>query len=445
VVIFLDTANDDLLRRDEALRPCSQRRAKLGRDRAPPSSPDGTLNLDLAFTGDRNAVASARARRGPKAERQARGPGPDPQLVARFRNCVVAGGELSRVVGDQRCLEQVANEYAEEGRPQAEAFLTALEQTIQYTGGLHGRKSMIVLSHGVAVDPTPEILEAMRAVFGMSDQLGQLQLYLGFGEKTRAQMDRLLNLAMRSKIALYFLDRMRAPSGDVGAGMDHLLQPGARPTLAAYTAAQADLEEIAASTGGVFVASTDVSAGLRKVLAAQSGSYELGFYVDEPPPPDRLSKVVVDTTRRGVRITHRRGYFFEPPSAKPVMRGRIVLGPPEPRSETGHPGLRHTFVVEVDPKAIGYKSSGAEYTANFTVHVVVRSFADGQDIADSYHFLNHSYPKDVWDSGTAKPVLIRAWVEIPPGAYTLVAEIRNVESGSEGEISTAVEVPDAPR
>ena len=62
--------------------------------------------------------------------------------------------------------------------------------------------------------------------------------------------------------------------------------------------------------------------------------------------------------------------------------------------------------------------------ANFTFHLLVED-EQGRAVADSYHFVNHSYPWSVWQSEEAEPILIGGWVELPAGRYRLVAKFAN--------------------
>ena len=68
--------------------------------------------------------------------------------------------------GDEECLRGLMLEYADEVRPQAEDYLEALEGLIRYAGGVLGRVTVLGLSHGVAVDPSAELMAAMQAVYG---------------------------------------------------------------------------------------------------------------------------------------------------------------------------------------------------------------------------------------------------------------------------------------
>jgi VWFA-related protein len=445
LVFFIDVDNDDPLRKEPALESMLafvNEQLQPG-TRVAVLSFDGEVHIDLMFTDDRIAIAGALrqawARHGqPRLDLR----GQVRQFVGLIEGCMRTTDQFGRATGDRSCVQQRSMEYAEQLRPRAEAFHTALAQTVRVIGGLQGRKSIVAVSHGMAADPATEILEAVRSVYGPGEMVHSVQVYLGFGGSPKARMDELLSLAVRSKVTMHFVDRTRPPTADLDASRGQPLQPGTRPVWIAYTAAQDDLEEIAGSTGGIFVPSTDLTRGLAAVRSAQAGGYELGFYVGESIPPTGLAKFDVEAKRKGVRVSHRRGFLLSSNSEALVIKGTIVLGPPTPRTEAGKPGAKHSIQVLLDPRTLGYAGNGTEFSGNFTLHFLVRTF-DGRDVVDSFHFVQHSYAADVWKAGAMKPVSFRGWVELPPGAFALSALVRNVDAGREGEIATALEV-DAP-
>src|SRR6185436_6684600 len=155
------------------------------------------------------------------------------------------------------------------------------------------------------VNPVPTIMEAIRGVFGNIPQLADVQGYLGFGDSPSLRMDRLMELAVRSRVVFHYVDRTAVPTGDTGASRGHALAPGAMPMAAAHAAAQADMEELAVTTGGTLRSSPRVLNGLQAAMALQAAGYEVGYYLDELLAPKKLEKVVIDCTRRGVKISHR--------------------------------------------------------------------------------------------------------------------------------------------
>lgn len=108
------------------------------------------------------------------------------------------------------------------------------------------------------------------------------------------------------------------PPGNIEAQMQQDLRP-----------VQAAIQQIAAGTGGrVFARSGDTAAELNEVVSAGRGAYLLGFSPDTPADDRYHSLTVKLTTRRGVTLRYRTGYFYakEPPTLK--ERFRQVLWQP---------------------------------------------------------------------------------------------------------------------
>lgn len=443
IAFLIDNENDDPLRREEALqKTVAFVESGLEPDvRAAVLSYAGSLELDLPFTSDREAIKTAILRAGSREGRPRRaGDTRMRQLLDKMDDCVLNRSDFGNTA-DPACLRDVANEYVGEVRPLAEDFIRALTGLVEYLGGLQGRKSVFVVSHGLPIDPAPVVLQAARALFGNPDTISNLQLYIGFGSEPRIEMDRLLDALIRNRITLNFVDRSTRPSGDVGAKRGQMLAPGAFPLQAEYEAATADMEQIAFTSGGVHVQTTDMTAALRTAFDAQKGAYELGFQTSEYLDPDRLAKISVTCTRRGVKIQHRRGVYASPPQAEQRLPGRIAFTKGRPLQGERAPGIHQPFRLEVEPRAIGYQANEVEARADFTVHFKVEA-QDGVPLADTYHFISHAYDRERWEAPDRPPMTLSGWVELPPGTYTLRATLRNVSTGHEGFVSQTVKVPE---
>ena len=448
VVFFIDIENDQKLKRDEALDDM----IRFVEDQLDPSyraavlSYNGEINLEVTFTQDRQAITAGLHRA------FGRNPRPDTDIRARVRNLLSemeecdtgdSGAYSFTRSANEDCLRGIALQYADERRPGAKDYLTALEGLIRFVGGLQGRKTVLAMSHGRTVDPVIEVVEAMKAIYGNTEQLASMRLDL-VGEGARIEMDELMNLALTQQVTLHFIDRNSAPAGDTGAANNHGFAPNARPMLAAFVAPQMDLEEMAVHTGGVFIHTPDsLYRGLKRALDLERGGYTLGYYVEEYLSPKRLRKVTIDTSRKGVRIFHRRGYY-ESQSMTPTLSGGLTTGVPVPLEDDGREGFFYPIRMSISPLELGYQVQGDAAHATLTLHFQVEWW-NGRVLTDSYHFLNHAYPRELWESGSIEPVTINGWVELPPGKYRLVATLKNVTTGYGGQVATDVEVPATPR
>jgi hypothetical protein len=351
--------------------------------------------------------------------------------------CVESEGQFQKMA-DEQCLRDLANDYQGEVDPRAREYITALKDLVSYLSGLEGRKSVIALSHGLPIDSAPVLTAAATSLFGY-DLAMDFQRYVGFGSSPRQEMDQLLQLLVRSRVSLSFVDRVAAPSTDFGASRGEMLHEGTAPSRAEYDATRADLEEMATVSGGTFRYSADVADGLRQTLDLLDGSYELGFDLDEYVSAKSLEKVKVSCTRKGVKLVHARGVYVPKQQSAAVMKGRFVLSRPTPAGDPAAATLRQPFRLEIDPKAIGYKAAGGEMEASFTINLSILSVSSGR-LAETFHFVTHSYEAALWKGGDIAPVTFSGWVEAPAGSYILRAWVRNSESGQEGAISGPIEI-----
>ena len=414
LVLFIDVENDDQLRRQEAI---DNALTFVRNDLDPTArvavlSFDGELHLDLPFTNDREALATAvlqawgrdpiRAKMNLESRVRA--------LVDGFEDCVLPGGDsFSRRV-DIQCMRDVARHYADEERPRAEGFLDALEEMIQFLGGIRGRKTVLAVSHGVAADPVPVIAEALRSVVGESSQVANLQLYMGYGDSPAAKMVEVQRLAVRNRVTLHFLDRSAAPTSDFGAKSDRVMYPGVSPAKVAFATPQADLQELAATSGGIFLATTDVTDGLRKIERARLGTYELGYRLDAHLSDKQLASVKISTTRKGARLKHRRGFYARPTAPTLPATGRILIRALKQGPGEGAVGVPYQFAIQFDAEQIGYSEQETDATASFTLFVSIadekareRGDEPPDDCEDPFWHHSTPYPRPISPSPTTVP------------------------------------------
>ncbi|MGZ5440258.1 MAG: VWA domain-containing protein [Thermoanaerobaculia bacterium] len=411
---------------------------------------DGELRLRLPFTHDRVAAAAALRE---LAEERPRGretlEARMEQLLFKIEGCRIeeqdtqfdeerrparnAGGGFA----DERCLRDSMYEYAGEFMPRATAFVSAIEGAVTYAAGLEDHAFVLTIGGNVGLSPSREVAEAMRALFGPTDEIRQIENLL-FGEDlVRPHLERVMKAAYRENVSLSFLDRSIAPS-DGAARQRQALQPGFRPVKTAFDVAQQSLDEIASSTGGALVATTQVSNGLRESLDLAEGGYYVGFYVkdDQPMTQKRIERMKLRTQRSGITLKHRRAYEGARAAEDSVtrkIRGIIQVGFPEEQEFQGVRGNIIPLRIVFDPRDLGYKETEAQAVTEFSVHLRLRT-PKGALLADSYHVLSHSYPRDMWASGKYDPPELRAWADLPDGDYFAEAIVTVPSLGHRGTI-----------
>lgn len=403
---------------------------------------NGTVNIEQGFTSNRAVVTRAiqrafdrRARPGITMELRIR------QLIDRVEDCIVDSTQFTNTP-DHACLRAVGYEYADENRMRSRDFLDALEGIIQYVGGLEGHKSVVAVSHGVPADHGQVVAEAIKAVFGYLDELAFIEIDLRTGEGVTDLLVDTMNLALENRVTLHFIDRTLPPSGDYSAKLAHAYSFGSRPFDIAFRAPHQDLGQISATTGGIFLNMTDLYEGAKQVMDLERGGYLLGFYTERFLSPDRLAKVSVKTTRKGVNIVHRRGTYGRPAEHHPQLgiRSQIVLGQAvKSRSRLGDEQLKVPFELRIEPEDLGYRVEREFAEVTFTLHLTL-SDARGRGLADTYHLVSHSYPTSVWMSETMEPVTITGWAGLPRGMYRLAARVRNPKLNLEGRVEQSLRI-----
>ena len=187
------------------------------------------------------------------------------QLIGEFENCALGRVIPAASVAQESCARQVALEYTDEVRAEADDYLDALDTLVRFAGGLQSRATVITLSHGAVMNPADVVVEASRAAYGNTDVLADLRLEIGTGEGARVEMNRMLELALGERVTLHFIDRNPQLGTDRDARLGTPFEAGARPMEVAHTAPQYDLQEMASHTGGVFLASQDLFEALTQV------------------------------------------------------------------------------------------------------------------------------------------------------------------------------------
>lgn len=409
---------------------------------------DGQVRQLVPFTQERQAVIAALDN--VHLERKARArlaPGTlMPQMLAKLPLC--RDMEFHEQV--VQCLHDTATEYANEVTMQAHAFVDALDGIVGYVEGLEGHKSVLVVGGSVSLNPAGEAAEGLRAVFGHMNEITEWEQSARSEEAVRPRLDAVFARAFRNRVSISFVDRTPAPS-DVSARFGEQFQPGFRPMSAAYHAAQEDLNEIAATTGGSFVASIRVDEGLRQALALMEGAYDLTIYLpdNEPLTPRRLRRISIEAARRGVKISHRRGFEggrADEESSTP-LRGKVETGAFIQRELDGSSVDLIPLRFVLDPADLGYEEREDVAAAQFTVHLRLRT-AEGELLTDLYRVLSHTYPLELWRKKDIEPPALLAFADVPPGDYIAEAVVTVPRLGQRGTLrrpfTAAAAVAEAP-
>jgi VWFA-related protein len=383
----------------------------------------GTLNLELPFTNDAEQLSAAVDR----AYARDRVPADEPaQRMRRLMNRLDMCRRGEDAEGVWMCIAQVSDSYLTEGRHRALQYVRVLEGAVDFTAGLSGRKSLVVIGQGTSITPELEMNAAVSSVM--------LLPYTGVRDGEDYEFQQLINTAQKRNVVVHFVSRER--SAPVQMGAQHEFGPGEfgfDPLMLAQQGANEAMAIISNDTGGSFVSDNNLTTGLQEIVTLERSGYVLGYHVEDAaknkPNKTELRRVKVECLRDGVRIIAPRRYPAGPPPLQEINPKLTVLQPKEGEEE----GMwLIPFQIQLDPKEIGYEVKKGVAKADFFLETSVLQ-ADGRVVVRVYNFLNHEYDKKTWKSGKVEPFAIDAWVELPTGDYEVKVAVTNYEADRHGD------------
>lgn len=364
------------------------------------------------------------------------------ELLTLLRSCQKQMVFQQRFRPGQECLAAAGRNYVNEVRGISEQFIAAIDSLSRLLAGVRGRKVLFLFSHGVALDPGWEAVEAIQAIAGSNEQIQELRYQLTHSHEAdeRRDFSAAVDRAVRSGVTVFSLDGTPMPADDFGIEERVRLRRTARPFTVAFEQARASLDELSSSTGGKFFGSGDFSAGLDRALEATRGAYSVGYYRDlsRIEDPEAFFRIKLATTRQGVRISARKGYHLGPLS-RATRLGRLELAANEVRDQT----TLVPFSLTVNPLAFDLTRNEREVGIQFTLHLVLRT-AGGAPVADSFHFLSHRFAASVWESGKVLAPRYEGFLELSPGDYLFSALLRDPRGDTYSELGEEIRVAGSP-
>ena len=223
--------------------------------------------------------------------------------------------------------------------------LDSLTAIARYLGGYPGRKNLVWVSSSFPISLTPDSDFGTRSgVFkGTRDYSEQVQ------ETARALTD--------AQVAVYPVDARGLETSQVfGADQDTVLRRGSRSRSMtsqlnreddARAMAQGTMDELAKDTGGKTCKNTnDLSGCVEGALKDSSSYYELAYYPQNFEWNGRFHSISVKTTRHGVDLKYRRGYFAQ--EAQALAKNQ----PPERRLQQGCKDLLPSTAIPISAQSV---------------------------------------------------------------------------------------------
>jgi hypothetical protein len=189
----------------------------------------------------------------------------------------------------------------------AKETLGALAQIGQYLSGIPGRKNLIWVSESFPISIAPDPDTGNNTFAGIREYTDLV--------KTVA------NALTDAQVAVYPMDVVGLQANQAFAASENVSATQSKmtgPAMAARlnhedtlrTQSQGTMDELAQDTGGKACKnSNDLAGCVQTALNDSSSYYEMSFYPQNVNWDGRFHKIVVKTTRPGVKITYRRGYY----------------------------------------------------------------------------------------------------------------------------------------
>lgn len=212
---------------------------------------------------------------------------------------------IASSVGELQDYEK--EEYAMNFDLRAKETLGALAQIGQYLSGIPGRKNLIWVSESFPISIAPDPDTGNNSFAGIRDFADQV--------KTVA------NALTDAQVAVYPMDVLGlqanqsfSPSQNVSLPQPMMTGPKMAARLnhedTERVQDQGTMDELAQDTGGKACKnSNDLAGCVMTALKDSSSYYEMSFYPQNVNWDGRFHKILVKTSRPGVKLTYRRGYY----------------------------------------------------------------------------------------------------------------------------------------
>ena len=368
--------------------------------------------------------------------------GIDPVAAARIR-APKDRAELKQIEMQARILTEV--DSLNRQRLGSNALYALLALADAFTG-VEGRKTVLLFSEGL---PVPEaVADVLDRVVSQANR-ANLTLYAfdarglapegGFEESKRA----LLAARHLSERAMRSTGSEEGPTRGVSPVE---VQAHSLALDAIRLNGQANLRDLAESTGGFLVAETnDLAAAMERVGADLRSYYEIAYVPANAVADGAFRGIEVKVRRRGVAVRTRRGYFALPPGVAPAFPYELALasalGQQLPPHDFDHavttsvadgPGERKVRVeVRVPLAALRFETDEVQgaYRAHFSVLALVRD-AGGALVTQLSHDWPMSGPSSEIARVRERSATVTRELALPPGSYGLETAVLDRLGGS---------------
>ena len=332
--------------------------------------------------------------------------------------------------------------------------LTALAGAL---GGVEGRKTLLFFSEGLHV---PEAASGALDTLVSEANHASVAIY-AFDPRGLAE-DSAFDETKRALLAAqHFSEKaMRSTGQEEGPNRGVSVLEVRTPELALDAIrlnAQANLRDLAESTGGFLVAETnDLGSAIERVGAELRAYYEIGYLPANAAADRTFRNIEVKVKRRGVVLRARRGYYAVPRGEAPTLPYELALAetlerPELPREFThqvttqlgaSNGSEREVgLVVQVPIRELRLLTDAAAqtYAAHVSMLVLVRGEGGGL-VARLSHDWPLSGPAGQASLAQQRNVAVRKTLTLPPARYVLESAVQDRLSGALSANRTVLEI-----
>jgi len=310
---------------------------------------------------------------------------------------------LASQLGEVQNFEK--EEYSMTLDLRAKETLGAMAQIGQYLSGIPGRKNLIWASESFPLSIAPDPSTGNNPFAGIRDYAEQVKL--------------VANVLTDAQVAVYPMDVRGLQANQALAASQNVSRPQTLmtgPQIAGQInqedidrqQSQETMDEIAQDTGGKACKNgNDLSGCVTGALKDSSSYYEMSFYPQNVNWDGRYHKIVVKTSRPGVKLVYRRGYYALDASSlakkqqpEDHLRQACADQLPSttipltvqtlPASQTGYSQSGLQYLLLISPTGLGSAKDGSSY--NLNVLVADCEFAQKDTI---FKFNERELPKSV--------------------------------------------------
>jgi VWFA-related protein len=419
------------------------------------------LTMIQDFTGDpellRKAIAGVK-RQGPKALSNPAGN----TRMAETPIGSVAADTMGMMPGLQAALQEFRDQQnAAQADFRVRLTLDALNSLARFLAGYPGRKNLVWIS-----ETFPFTI--------VVDKIGSSN-----NRDYSAEVARTGNLLSNAQVAIYPVDaRTLAGSSQFSVGSDP--NPMGVPEWRKQRVdgevgrvvsresddrmvARSTMNDLAEKTGGrAFYNTNDLEGTVRRSLQDGSTYYTLGYYPANKDWDGKFRRITVKTTRPGVKLHYRQGYFAVEPQAyakldaaqkssdlaqalsldfpiSTALRFQAAVVPPSAAT-----GNKVTVNYAVDPHELTFElqSDGLQH-ASVDCAVIVYS-QNGETLQRLSNTMMAALKTDEYNRVMQKSFPCRQTFDLGPGQYLLRLGVRDGRTGLIGTLNAPLTIPASP-